>query len=219
MDALAGEDVRLDDVDQPAQQNGAVADIVGKRRHADAHAFGGIGFALAFERLLPVAIQTPCPARNRDHALSSRNAAISKLADRPPATRMVTPRSSMTRHVGRIVVDLGRIRMNGHGRKAGRLRKLATQFAQPMVDRRRRDVDIARNNGNRRGRHNGCLHKAKFRSSLQWRRRSTPDSTVIWAIATSRATVQATMLAPWLTSQLTPSSAKCPSPDADTDAP
>jgi hypothetical protein len=38
----------------------------------------------------------PRSARNRDHALSSRNAATSKLADTPPAARMVTPRSLMT---------------------------------------------------------------------------------------------------------------------------
>lgn len=52
VDALAGEDVRLDEIDQAAQQDGAVPDIVGKRRHADAHAFGGIGLALAVERLM-----------------------------------------------------------------------------------------------------------------------------------------------------------------------
>ncbi|TCM05794.1 hypothetical protein C8J41_10611 [Sphingomonas sp. PP-CC-3G-468] len=53
--------------------------------------------------------------------------------------------------------------------------------------------------------------RASLRSSLQWRRRSTPDSTVIWVIATSLATV----LARWLTSQLRPSPARCPPPDAD----
>jgi hypothetical protein len=52
VDALAGEDVRLDKIHQAAHQDDAVADIVGERRHADAHAFGGIGFALAVERLM-----------------------------------------------------------------------------------------------------------------------------------------------------------------------
>ncbi len=52
MDALASEDVRFDEIDQAAQQDGAVADIVGKRRHADVHAFGGIGLALTVERLM-----------------------------------------------------------------------------------------------------------------------------------------------------------------------
>jgi len=38
---------------------------------------------------------------------------------------------------------------------------------------------------------------------------------VIWVIATSLATVQTTVLALWLTSQLRLSPARCPSPDAD----
>jgi hypothetical protein len=41
---------------------------------------------------------------------------------------------------------------------------------------------------------------------------------VIWVIATSLATVQTTVLALWLTSQLRPSPARCPSPDADASA-
>jgi hypothetical protein len=64
--------------------------------------------------------------------------------------------------VGRTVVDLGRIRMNGHGREASRLRKLAAQFAPPTVDRRGRDIGSARDSGNRRARHNGSLHQGKL---------------------------------------------------------
>src|ERR1700709_1707231 len=59
-------------------------DLHGKRRHALAHIRLAGGYP------------DPCPARNRDHALSSRNAATSKLADTPAAARMVAPRISMT---------------------------------------------------------------------------------------------------------------------------
>nr|WP_244647592.1 hypothetical protein [Sphingomonas sp. CFBP 13728] len=59
MDALAGEDVRLNEIDRAAQQDDAVADIVGKRRHADAHAFGGTGLALTAKRLMQAKLIEP----------------------------------------------------------------------------------------------------------------------------------------------------------------
>jgi hypothetical protein len=119
------------------------------------------------------------------------------------------------RHVRRTVVDLGRIRMNGHGRKTGRLRKLAAQVAPPTVDRRGRDIGARATAATDAPGAIAASTRASLRSSLRWRRRSTPDSTVIWVIATSLTTVQTTALALWLTSQLRPSPARCPSPDAD----
>lgn len=56
----------------------------------------------------------------------------------------------------------GRIRMNGHGRKTGRMRKLAAQVAPPTVDRRGRDIGSARDGGNRRARRNCSLHQGKL---------------------------------------------------------
>ncbi len=52
VDPLASQGVRLDEIDQAAQQNGAVTDIVGERRHAEAHAFSRIGLALTVQWLM-----------------------------------------------------------------------------------------------------------------------------------------------------------------------
>lgn len=60
------------------------------------------------------------------------------------------------------MVDLGRIRMNGHGRKTGRLRKLAAQVAPLMVDPRGRDIGSARDGGNRCARRNYSLQQGKL---------------------------------------------------------
>lgn len=131
MDALAGEDVRLDEIDQAAQQDGAVA-------------------CRWLSRPVPRSEQKSrfeLPQRRdqqvRRHTAGHTDGRTADLDDQ---------------HVGRAVVDLGRIRMNGHRRKASRLPELAAKFVPPTVDRRPRDVDIARDRGNRLAKHNGCLH-------------------------------------------------------------